>query len=110
MKFKATDEQLKEIIANAVLASRPVGMGFLSFDPSLHKKQILDSLASYTICRQHAIDYFQGRMVKLWLKSEGDIRSLPDRPPEPDYQSWCSRYPTYEDLVKSVEGVEICEE
>lgn len=97
MKFKATPEQVKQIIANAVNAAIPVGMGFLHFIPKTYTAADIpdDRLV-------HGVDYFDGRMTKLYIESHGDgTYSLPDDKPRRDYQSWCGSFPTYRALVES---------
>jgi hypothetical protein len=103
VQFKATPNQVKEIAVNATKASRPVGMGTLHFD-STHKFSVDDFLVDK---KGLFLDYVQGRMVKLniWRISE-DVWETSDTTYN-DYQSWCAKYPTYQDLLKSVPGVEI---
>lgn len=53
-------------------------------------------------------DYVFGRMMKLRLEWDKDGVKFDDYPPRADYQSWCGKYPTYQDLieasVKSLKG------
>ncbi len=98
MKFKATKQQVKEIAANAINASTPMGMGFLHYqaDTKFGPEDISDE--------QLYFDYVQGRMVKLSIRDLGnDEYEIADNPTS-DYQSWCGIYPTTEDLVNSVLG------
>lgn len=101
--FKATDEQVKQIAVNAVQASKPIGMGFLHYNPS--KKY---NSSDFTIGHSGIdLDYINGRMVKLYLwKIDDGIWKINGKA-QSDYQSWVHKYPTYEDLLKSVEGVEL---
>ena len=107
MKFKATDEQVKQIFCNAINASIPVGMGFLHFKPEDVKPEEIEM---YTIGEdlRFDADYFQGRMVKLSISqtdNEGEWKiTKPIDEPTQDYQSWATKYPTKEALVNSVLG------
>lgn len=105
MKFSATREQLLCLMANAVNASSPVGMGFLQFQnkvysPADMESYVIDDKEIFT-----SLDYVDGRMVKLTIfKQEGQyiIRDGFTA----DYQSFMCRYATVEDLVKSA-GIKI---
>lgn len=47
-------------------------------------------------------DYVFGRMMKLYIKIEGDsILIEDDPPPTVDYQAWCGVYPTYQSLIEA---------
>ncbi len=97
MRFKATDDQIKQIAANAVNASRPMGMGFLHYQPEHEFKPedfTMDKGGLY-------LDYVQGRMVKLYIHKDLDEWVI-NGEPRSDYQSWCHKYPTYESLVNSI--------
>lgn len=98
MKFKATKQQIKQIAANAINASTPMGLGVLHYqaDTKFTLEDIDDA--------QLYFDYVQGRMVKLNIRSLGDDEYEIADNPTPDYQSWCSTYPTTEALVRSVLG------
>lgn len=102
IKFKATPEQVREIGANASNASTPAGMGILHFQPG----NIPIEHFSLPDKGDFSLDYVQGRMVKLniWKKdNHWEIRDVAD----PEYQSWCRKYPTARSLLLSVSGVEI---
>ena len=103
MNFKATDEQVKQIAVNAVIASSPIGMGHLHFDGT---QEFDPSMFEVTNNSLH-LDYVQGRMVKLnlWKNADGTWKSRDEV--RLDYQSWGSKYPTFKDLVTSVDGVEV---
>lgn len=110
MKFKATKEQVIKIITNAINASKPMGMGSLFWRNKDYKTEEIEILLGNST----EVDYFQGRMVKLFIGSCQTSPSIKEpniyetfRNPKIDYQSWVTKYPTYEDLVTSVEGVEI---
>lgn len=63
MKFNATEEQVKQIAANAVNASVPVGMGHIHFRPGDYAPEDIE-VTEFGV----EIDYFHGRMVKLYIK------------------------------------------
>jgi hypothetical protein len=99
MKFRATEDEIIEIGLNAINASKPVGLGAIVFSDKVYTKS---DLTLTEFLHGLSIDYFQGRMVKLHIKSHGEgIWSTCDDPPKWDYQSWWFTYPTYFDLVKS---------
>jgi len=102
MKFQATEQQIKQIAANAVNASKPMGMGFFHYQAgsnfSADDFGVTDS-GLY-------LDYVEGRMVKLSThrrKNEWEINDNISA----DYQSWICKYPTVQDLVNSVVGVSV---
>lgn len=104
MIFKATPEQVAQIAVNAILVSRPAGMGFLHYNP----KQAFETTDFMPRDYGIDLDYVCGRMVKLRIKDMKDgtweTRSIN---PDVEYQSWATRYSTYEALVTSVPGVEV---
>lgn len=102
MNFKATEEQIKQIAANAVNASSPMGMGFIHATDKKFTPDEFEIPETGTF----SLDYVQGRMVKLTLWNKDGVWKTPDRAPDIEYQSWMKKYPTYEALVKSA-GVEI---
>lgn len=105
LKFKATMEQFKEFVAAVVNASIPMGLGIFQYNPSVTFKpddiEIDFQLGSYRI------DYFQGRMVKLWVDKDEDHFVLIYS--GEDYQSWLREYPDPTDLMKQL-GIEIVED
>ena len=100
MIFTATEEQILQIAANAVNASTPMGMGFLHFQPKEYTpEEMRKCLSDYGL----SIDYFDGRMTKFYIiRAENDQWRVVDHGPRSDYQSWASKYPTYEALAGSV--------
>lgn len=48
-------------------------------------------------------DYVFGRMVKLGVRVENEVLRIMSggSDPQPDYQSWCGSYPTYEALLQA---------
>lgn len=104
MKAKLSKTQALQVAVNAINASVPVGMGMLHFEPKDYSiEEVEDAMDEDG---NIFIDYFHGRMVKLDLivdcKSIDGGYILPSTDPHPEYQSWCKKYPTYQDLVESV--------
>lgn len=104
IKFRATDQQVAEILALAVNASHPGGpqsLGWLHYRPE--KIFTADELLPYI---DKGTDYVQGRMVKCRPERlHGDLWQLHD-PPDVEYQSWVETYPTSQALVEAA-GVKI---
>lgn len=99
MRFFATKVQVAQIAANAVNASRPVGMGLLHFEAREYKPE------EFRFGEELAMDYVQGRQVKLCVrKVVGDQWEIAGGGPSLDYQSWSTAYPTYEKLIESGGG------
>ncbi len=105
MELNITEQQALQLMANAVNASVPMGMGFL------HAEQ-----KDYTVEDMRAemdseggvdLDYYRGRMVKTGILKTKTGYSLCDGKPHPEYQSWASKYPTYQALADSVLQPEI---
>lgn len=100
MRFQATQEQLFQMIVNAINASVPVGMGFLHYEKKNYTVAEFLQIAPVAVLTN--VDYFRGRMVKLWFKNLGEgVFQLPAENPDLEYQSWASRYPTYQSLLAS---------
>jgi hypothetical protein len=100
MKFIASDEQLKQIIFNAIQASKP-------WTNSLG---VQNSMEPLSITPQHIklnksylqFDYVYGRCVKLYIyQVENDSYEI-EHEPTPERQTWVCKYPTNEALIKSV--------
>jgi len=108
MKFKATEQQVKEMAVNAVKASAPMGMGFLHYNSTHEFEPEMFEISKFGL----ELDYVHGRMVKLTIKSLGNGEWQPmgrSGDPTPDYQSWVRAYPKFEDLLKSVGITEVTE-
>lgn len=107
MKVKLTNEQVLQLMANAINASEPMGLGFLHAKPVNYTAEDIsehytdDPFSEY---RDINIDYYEGRMVKLAIRKgdDGFVDVIPDEP-RVDYQSWARKYPTAEHLVNSVQ-------
>ena len=106
------------VAAFAINASQPMGMGNLSYEPREYTAaEVADALTMLWPNALHGphiqVDYFEGRMVKFYarrLEPGGDTYEIHTlMGPEASYQSWVKTYPTYTDLIKAVEGVEILE-
>lgn len=103
MKLKAAFEDMPLIVDQmfwlAYQASQVIGMGHLQARNQTTKVEVLAELSLPSPGYKYA-DYIFGRMMKMYvLLTDGDTRAeVPDAVPMYDYQSWCFRYPTYEDL------------
>ncbi len=107
IKFKATEDQIAEIGANAVNASKPVGLGHMSFTgQKISQARIFQCIDLNAGRGGLSLDYVQGRMVKLNIWKKGEHWEINDHA-DPEYQSWCCKYPTVIALLNSVAGVEI---
>ena len=78
----------------AYQASHCVGLGFLQAKQSVTEAEI----TSHGKTSLYG-DYVFGRMMKLSLSWDNDAVIVPDSVPHPEYQSWCSVYPTYASLI-----------
>jgi hypothetical protein len=88
----------------------PLGMGFLQDNPDATEEDVWANVQSYgdypaTPARGAGEvygDYVFGRMMKLGLRFSTDTvgTDYPDEP-TPDYQGWCIKYPTHEDLIEA---------
>jgi hypothetical protein len=107
LKFKATDKQIQVMMANAVNASTPMGMGALHYKPGSEFKP--EDFKNQVALQ--SIDYWEGRMVKLWLfKREGGWWRCSGGELRADYQSWISTYSTMKDLLASAGITEVEDE
>jgi len=99
MIIKLTDEQVIEMGKLAILASRPMGMGFLHYRSNLNKEDINLEIKFESL----SIDYYQGRMVKFNARKMGE-NSWDFHPEETqfDYQSWKVAYDSYQILADKV--------
>jgi hypothetical protein len=107
IKMNATSDHIFQLITNAINASRPVGNSNLSFEDKKYTvSEIMRtiSLPEFALGRDlFQIDYFKGRMVKLVIRKTATCFKLPAGAADPEYQSWSYKYPTYEDLVASID-------
>lgn len=113
MRFRATDEQVKQLCANVTNASQPVGMGFVHYNAS-HIFQPKDFDRQVRPGQMVHLDYVEGRMVKfvLWRAPDDgpDAWKTTPNEPRPEYESWCSTYPTWSQLIASVPSIEVINE
>lgn len=99
--MKLTEEQARQMAANAVNASVPMGFGFIHHQVKTYTP---DDVQLCVTKRGIRIDYFDGRMVKLYIRKVEDDYLVPEQETRVDYQSWCRTYPTYQALFDSVVG------
>ena len=106
VEFEATEEQLLQIMANAVNHSSPAGLGFLHYQMKNYKPEEMKRYIFNEGCLYSDIDYADGRMVKLAIfKGDKDGTYKIREGFSPDYQSFMHRYPTPQNLIASV-GIE----
>ena len=106
MIFKATEEQVKQIMCNAVNASTAVGLGIMYFKSKDYTPVDIKPLLKDPLI--YGADYFDGRMVKLEIRQVDADKwrvTHPAYSPNPEYQSWAHRYLTLEELLASVPGI-----
>lgn len=115
MIFEATEQQIRQIAANAVNASSPLGMGFLHFKVKDYKPEEIDlqfDQFGFTLSKSAFVDldYYQGRMVKLRIRKveNTENRWMVNGEPRGDYQSWAAKYPSNRALVESA-GAKVIE-
>jgi len=103
MQFTATEQQLKQIIFNAIEASNPLGNGYYEYCPELGLKP-----GDLKLNKDYLFfDYVRGRCVKLFIYKVGENCYEIDHEPIGDRQTWMGTYPTNEALVQSVDGTNI---
>jgi len=97
-QFKATKEQIRQIGANAIDYSRPMGFGIFA-----HRSELFIRIEDIELEEGNLnLDYVAGRCVKLFIRNIGDDMWEIAESPTPDYQTWVRQYPTNEALVESV--------
>ena len=101
MRFKATEEQVKQIGINAIKASKPATFGYLGTE-AIERPVTLDDLEIDE--NGLDIDYFRGKIVKLLIHKDAENQWGLDDSIDFEYQSWISVYPTVKALVESVLG------
>ena len=99
MNMNLTDAQVIQMGKLAIMASVPMGMGFLHYQPGLKAEDIQLEVRADGLF----IDYYQGRMVKFYARKKEDGWHFPDAVSR-DYQSWVDTYPSYDALVDAVKG------
>jgi hypothetical protein len=103
MQFCATEQQLKQIIFNAIEYSKPPLLQhgpYLVWSPELPFKAENIKLEFQRSWLN--LDYICGRCVKLFIRKVAeDCYEIEDEP-TPERQTWVCKYPTNEALIKSV--------
>lgn len=103
--IKAALEDMPLIVAEmfwlAYQAAHVVGMGIMQARSNATKEEVQGDI--WLSATGYHADYVFGRMVKLTIKLNHDRNQIevPDTVPMYDYQSWCYRYPTYQDLFNA---------
>jgi hypothetical protein len=109
--FKATDKQLMQLCANAVNASKPIGLGKLHyikdhvFKPEDFKDDVMNLQDG--LVKRLELDYVEGRMVKLqihYTRNKGEYMTLNNV--QEDFQSWYKTYPTALELLQGA-GIDV---
>jgi len=86
----------------AYRAAQVVGMGALQARDNATEDEVWGQVCPLKPGTKMAYgDYVFGRMMKLTLRwnDGGQVQSITPMAPKPDYQSWCEKYPEYEDLI-----------
>lgn len=95
VKFKATNDEIKNLFAVATNASSPMGLGYLHYTNKVFTSADFDD--QYL---DRGTDYVQGRMVKLRPRKVSDgIWKVEE--PDIEYQSWSKSFPTARSLVEA---------
>ena len=89
----------------------PAGSGFLRDNPAAQKEEVWkqayemgDYSGRGSMEKSYVnADYVFGRMLKLRFHIKGDTLQLPDNAPQRDYQGWCHKFKSYEDLFHAAE-------
>ena len=107
IRFKATDEQLRRISLLAINASIPMGVGLLHYQ---NKHYTMDDIKkSLSFENGVIIDYFEGRMVKLYIVSLGNGWYSVENDIDIMRQSFKRSYADMKALIARVEGIEAFE-
>jgi hypothetical protein len=102
MQFCATEQQLKQIVFNAIEYSKPP----LQHGPYIVWSQKLPFKAEDIKLEFQGswldFDYVRGRCVKLFIRKVAEGCYEIKEEPTSDRQTWICKYPTNEALIKSV--------
>lgn len=107
MILKCNDAQIIKMATLAVNASKPMGMGILHYVPGDYTESKVIEVANLDlVCNKINgtrinIDYFGGRMVKFYARYTPEGWNVDDEI-QIDYQSWKSKYPSYQALLDAV--------
>lgn len=109
IEVESPEEVAKEAFWIAYKHANPAsGMGMLSAHPNASKSDVINNVRSAGDYPGGALrrdegemygDYVFGRKLKLKLRVEPGAIVVPDSSPQPSYQSWSGRYPSYETLI-----------
>ena len=99
IRFRATIGELTQMMANAVNRSKPVGLGIFHFQDKWYTAKEMESSLFMSDVN---LDYYDGRMVKLYIRHNPDGTYEMRDEFRPDYQSFCGEYPTGRALLHSV--------
>lgn len=91
-------------------AGRPMGMGVFQDRPGASKEDVWENVKTrgdYPCCYERPgeanADYVFGRMMKLYVRYGDDFIEVPEHECRADYQAWCRKYKTYNDLFDAAE-------
>jgi len=113
-----TETEATEVLKEALwlawqAAGRPFGMGYLQDNPEANKELVWDNaynMGDYMGGRSMSrgddlnADYVFGRMLKLRVgRPSKTVLETTDSKPTWDYQAWCRKYPSYENLFEQAE-------
>jgi hypothetical protein len=114
INVKNAEKVVKEAFWLAWQASRVFGMGHLKASPGETKESVWKNVKNAGEYGEGAAelmgsnktgmaygDYVFGRMMKLRIEYDRDSITVRDDMPIPGYQSWCSVYKTYQDLIEA---------
>lgn len=105
--FFATEQQARELAANAVTAAIPLGENM--FYRERAKAPVSWQEISIRPSGNIQIEFFQDLQVHLTFERVGEmIWRIPfDKEPSLSKQSWAREFPTWEDLITTVEAVRV---
>lgn len=103
-----TEEIVKLAFWLAFQASHPMGLGFLQSEAAAvaTEDDVWDKVSkqeSSDGSLRFSADYIYGRMMKMNLCIRDGEITFPSHKISPDYESWCLKYATYEDLLKAAQ-------
>lgn len=110
--YEITDDLTTQQVAKRIVylawqaCGGPTGMGFLQDRPNATEEEVWKNAVGRLDYPGEPLndesriyaDYVFGRMMKLSVRVAGDKVLLPTDIPRRDYQGWCGKYPTYDDL------------
>ena len=91
-------------------AGNPFGMGILQDNPSANEEEVWNNainMGDYPTDFSGGslnADYVFGRMIKISMEfPEGGKLEVPDTKTNPEYEVWCTKYPTYDSLFDAAQ-------